>query len=95
MCSECDNDDFVIYAGVINGECENFKLNELTFDSFKCLIFIQDLTSNKDAEIRSMILTKQKNGLKNNSLKISEKCQHMMNLKLDTARMEERYFTNT
>ena len=55
---KCDDDDFITYAGVNNWECKKFKLNELTSDSFKCLIFIQSLTSNKDAKIRSRILTK-------------------------------------
>lgn len=35
-----------------------FKLIELSSDMFKCLIFMQVLTSCKDAEIRSQILTK-------------------------------------
>ena len=34
------------------------NLNELTLDLFKCLIFVQGLTDNKDAEMRSRILAK-------------------------------------
>ena len=65
-------------------------LNELTSNSFKCLIFVQGLTSNKDAEIRSRILTKLEMYLKLALQKIAEDCQHMVNLKHDTARIEER-----
>ena len=49
-----DNEDFVAYAGKVNALCERFKLKE---DMFKCLIFVQGLTSNKDKVIRSKILT--------------------------------------
>ena len=87
-----DDNDFVIYVGVVNQECEKFKLNELTSDSFKCLIFIQGLNSNKDAEIRSRILTKLEMDSKLTLQKIAEECQHIENLKQDTARMEERVF---
>ena len=55
---KCDDDDFVTCAGVISWEDEKFKLNELTSNSFKCLIFVQRSTWNKDEEIRSRILTK-------------------------------------
>lgn len=48
-----DDDDFVTSAGVVNIKCEKFKLNEITPYLFKFLIFVQALTSNEDAEIRS------------------------------------------
>ena len=86
---KCDDDNFATYAGVVNQECEKFKLNELTFDSFKCLISLQGLTSNKDAEIRSTILTKLEMDSKSTLQKVGEECQRMVNLKLDTPRIEE------
>ena len=33
------DEDFFTYAGVVNRECEKFKLEELSPDQFKCLIF--------------------------------------------------------
>ena len=45
-----EDEDFVIYTGVVNRECE--KMNELTSNLFKCLIFVEGLIANKDAEIR-------------------------------------------
>ena len=86
-------DNFVTYAGVVTGECEMFKLYELTSNSFKCLILILGLTSNKDAEIRSRILTKVEMDSKLTLKKIAEEC--IVNLKLDTIRIEERHLTNT
>ena len=53
---KCDNNNFVTYFRVVNQECEKFKLNELTSNSFKCL-FVQGLTLNKDTEIIARILT--------------------------------------
>ena len=52
-----EDEDFVAYAGKINAECERFKLKDLKEDMFKCLIFVQGLTSNKDKVVRSKILT--------------------------------------
>ena len=89
------DNDFVTYAEVVSWECEKFKLNELTSHSLKCLIFVQGLTSSKDAGIRSRILTKLEMDSKLTLKKIAEECQCMVNLKLDTARIKERHFTNT
>ena len=52
-----EDGDFVAYAGKVNAQCEWFKLKDLKEDMFKCLIFVQGLTSNKDKMIRSKILT--------------------------------------
>ena len=52
-----EDDDFVNYAGMVNTQCEAFKLKELSCDMFKCLIFVQGLTAPNDKEIRSRILT--------------------------------------
>ena len=48
----------VIYAGIVNRECERLKLNELTADNFKYLTFVQGLMAESDLEIQSHILSK-------------------------------------
>ena len=53
---KADDEDFIAYAGKVNAQCEWFKLKDLKEDMFKCLIFIQGLTSNKDKVIRLKIL---------------------------------------
>ena len=70
----------------MNRECEKFRLNELTPGILKCLIFVQGLIANKDMEIRSRRLAK----LKMDPKLTPEECQHIVNIKLDTARSEER-----
>ena len=49
-----DDEDFVAYTGKVNAQCKWLDLKE---DMFKCLIFVQGLTSNKDKVIQSKILT--------------------------------------
>lgn len=34
-----ENEDFATYGGILNKECEKFKLNKLTPGILKCLIF--------------------------------------------------------
>ena len=45
------DDDWVTYDGIVNRECENSKLRQMTDDQFKCLIFICGLQSDQDADI--------------------------------------------
>ena len=96
ICWQClnlvkgDNEGFVTYAGVVHWEWETFKINELTLDLFKCLICIQDLTVNKDVEIKSRMLAKLEMEPKLTLQKIAEECQCIVNIKLNTARIEER-----
>ena len=47
-----DSDDYLGFASIINKNCDDFKLGELSADNFKCLIFAQGLVSAKDVEIR-------------------------------------------
>ena len=74
----------------MNRECEKFKLNGLTPDLSKCLIFVQGFTVNKHTEIISKTLAKLEKDPKFTPQKIAEKCQYIVNIKLDTTRMEER-----
>lgn len=67
----------------LNWECKIFKLNKLTPDSFKCLIFAQDLTIKKDAKVRMKILKK-----------LSEEC-NILKLRHDTEKNPmHRLFTD-
>ena len=61
------------------------RLNEITPDMFKCLIFVQGLTAPKDAEIRSRLLTKLEQDQKITLQNLVEECQHILNLRADTA----------
>ena len=35
-----EDEDFFTYVGVVNRDCEKFKLEELSPDQFKCLVFV-------------------------------------------------------
>lgn len=87
--SKLSQDDFVSYASKINKSCEDFKLNTLTSDQFKCLIFIIGLRSQEDADIRTKLLGKleaEKDTI--NLGKMVTECEQLRNLKSDAALVE-------
>ncbi len=53
-----DCEDYTTFASTVNRYCERFQLNEITPDMFKCLIFIQGLTSPSEKEVCTRLLTK-------------------------------------
>lgn len=81
--------DFIAYAGIVNKQCEDFKLSELTLDQFKCLIFVMDLQSSADAEIRTKMLNKLDSESATIKLDaMSTECQRIISLKRDTKMIE-------
>lgn len=77
--SQTHDEDFGIYAGVVNCEWEKVKVNKISPDIFKCLIFEEMLTLRKDAETRSGILTKHGKNPKLTLQTVAEKCQRILN----------------
>ena len=57
---------------------------------FKCLIFVQGLTSNKDKVIRSKILTMLEQDTEITLQKVSEECQKLINIRRDNICNEEK-----
>ncbi|XP_055590022.1 uncharacterized protein K02A2.6-like [Uranotaenia lowii] len=87
-----DADDYVTYAGIVNRQCEDFDLANLTIDQFKALIFVCDMQSSKEAEVRTRLLSKlesEARGELNLEVLITE-CQRLSNLKHDTALVERQ-----
>ena len=37
--TKCETEDFTIYSGFVNKQCEGFKISTITDEQFKCLIF--------------------------------------------------------
>ena len=56
-----DSDDYLGFTSVVNKNCDDFKLGELSADIFKYLIFAQGLVLAKEAEIRRRVLCKLEN----------------------------------
>ena len=75
-----EDEDFVTHAGNVNRMCERFISHDLSVDRFKYLVFVQGLTSSKDKDIRSRILTKHEQGSGVTLQKVTEECQRMVNL---------------
>lgn len=77
-------EDYFTYVGKVNRKCEKFKLCELTPDMFKCLIFNQGLTAEKDAEVRARTLSKLEQNQAVTLQQLSEVCERIVNLMHDT-----------
>lgn len=52
-----ESDDYIEYAGIMNRQCEEFKLTELNADQFQCLMFIVGMSAHSDADIRTKLVT--------------------------------------
>ncbi|XP_036334882.1 uncharacterized protein K02A2.6-like [Rhagoletis pomonella] len=88
--------DFLTYAGNVNKECEKFQHHKLTLDQFKCLIFIMGLKSPADFEVRTKLLARLDSGEETLTLdKLSAECKRLINLKADTALIENKNETRT
>ena len=77
----------------MNDQCERFKLAELNPDNFKCLIFVQDLVSTKDAGISRRVLNELENEPK--LYKTYQKCvSHIKNVRQEKVK-EKNITPNT
>ena len=56
---------------------------------FKCLIFIQGLTAPTDAEIRLRLLMKLEQDQKITLQNLADECQRILNLRADTAKIDQ------
>ena len=84
-----EDDEYTTFAATVNKHCDDFKLADLSADSFKCLIFVQGLVSTKDAEIRRRVLNKLENEPDITLQKIAEDCQRFVSVKQDSRDIEE------
>ena len=76
-----DSDDYSVFSSVVNKNCDDFKLGELSADNFKYLIFAQGLVSTKDAEIRRRVLSKLENEPDLILQKLAEDCQRIVSVR--------------
>ncbi|XP_058448841.1 uncharacterized protein LOC131428818 [Malaya genurostris] len=84
-------EDFVSYASSVNRACEDFNIREITADQFKCLVFVAGLHSEKHKDIRTRLLAKMENESETDPMTLKKlllECQHLDNLKHDTAVIE-------
>ena len=89
-----DCEVYTTFASTVNRYCEKFQLNETTSDVFKCLIFLQGLTSPSEKEVNTRLLTKLEQDQKITLQSLAEECQHSLNLRADTAKIEEWDISN-
>ena len=84
-----EEDDYTTYASIVNKHCDDFKLEELSADNFKCLIFVQGLVLNKDSEIRRRVLNKLESEQNLTLQNLAEDCERFVALKQDSRDIEE------
>ncbi|CAH8670750.1 unnamed protein product [Schistosoma haematobium] len=84
------DEDYTTYAGRVNLQAERFKLNVLTSDQFKCLLFISGLNSPVDADFRMKLLSRMEHDDEMTLQTITTECQRLINLKQDTAMLETK-----
>ena len=78
--------DYCTLVGIVN---ERLQLKELTPAMFKCLIFVQGLTTTIDGEIRIRILLKLERNPKISLQIVAEECKRLKDLQHDTERVED------
>ncbi|CAH8540722.1 unnamed protein product, partial [Schistosoma mattheei] len=83
-------DDYLTYAGKVNRQCERFKINEITADQFKCLIFICGLKNEEDADVRTRMLARIEQEPNMTLQMVTTECQRLLNLKHDTAMVQQK-----
>ncbi|XP_055842563.1 uncharacterized protein K02A2.6-like [Episyrphus balteatus] len=84
-------DDLVTYASLVNKNCEEFKLSDLSIDQFKCLLFVTGLQAPEDSEIRTRLLASLEDEEKAKTItldKLISEAHRYINLKKDTAMIE-------
>ncbi|KER19644.1 hypothetical protein T265_11641 [Opisthorchis viverrini] len=86
--TKCDSHDFVTHAGIVNKECERFRLATMTPDQMKSLVFVCRLQSHSDADIRTRILHKLEQEPNLTLQAITDECQRLIHLKHDTRMIE-------
>ena len=81
-------EDIVTYAGRVNSECERFKLNDLSYDQFKALIFVAGLTLNEESDIRTRLLGRLDTNSEFTVQQLAEEYIRMQNIKQDTTMIQ-------
>ena len=84
-----DDEDYITFASVVNKHSDDFKLSELNDNNLKCLIFVQGLVSNKDADIRGSVLNKLENEPNLTLQQIAEDFERFVKVHQDSKDIEE------
>ncbi|XP_065074578.1 uncharacterized protein K02A2.6-like [Ochlerotatus camptorhynchus] len=84
-------DDIITYGGKVNRACEEFELQNLKIDHFKCLIFVCGLKAPRYADIRARLLSRIEGETADAPVTIQtliDEFQRLVNIKSDTTMIE-------
>lgn len=88
-----DEMNYLDYMGNVNKACEDFELNKISIDQFKCLIFVAGLSSTKELDIRTKLLSKLDNEHENITLeKLTDEYGRLMNIRKDSSMIQKSNF---
>ena len=82
--TKCDTEDFRTYSGLVNKQCERFKISTITDEQFKCLIFACRLRSASNRDVHTRILSKIEQNPDITLQQVTEECRRLVNLKQDS-----------
>nr|CAX83703.1 Gag-Pol polyprotein [Schistosoma japonicum] len=83
-----EDSDFLTHVGIVNRECERFRLKSLTEDQFKALILIWSLQSQKFSDIRTRLLCRLDQDPKLTLNDIANEYQRLINIQRDTTMIQ-------
>ncbi|KAA3675928.1 uncharacterized protein DEA37_0013668 [Paragonimus westermani] len=83
-----DNDDFVKYAGLVDCEYCRVKLDLLTEDQFRCLVFSCGFQAPSYADLRTRLLTMIEQQPETKLEKMVDECGRLIKLKRDSAMIQ-------
>lgn len=85
-----DNMDPVAYQALVNTAVEEFSFSEMTIDQFKCLIYINGLTSKSDVEVRVRLLSKLSTHPELTLKELVAEYKRLATVKQDSSKVENR-----
>ncbi|CAH8598150.1 unnamed protein product [Schistosoma rodhaini] len=83
-----EDDDFLTHVGIVNRECERFRLKSLSEDQFKALILICSLQFQKFSDNRTRLLCRLDQDPKLTLSDMANEYQRLVNLQRDTTMVQ-------
>jgi hypothetical protein len=81
--------DYATFSTLVNRKCETARINKMTDDDFKCLVFVSGLQAPEDAEVRTRLLRKLEQTDKVTLDDLVTECDMFLSLKKDAKMIEQ------
>ena len=81
--------DYATFSTLVNRKCETARINKMTDDDFKCLVFVSGLQAPEDAEVRTRLLRKLEQTDNVTLDDLVTECDMFLSLKKDAKMIEQ------